>query len=128
MSAPWKIRWISGSLTAPSVSVVTTICTRLLLPSRDTKIRACAWFCSAPFSIILVWPSACFRCSSRRRKGVAPMTWANFYLLCFFLGFALSLLSFLGNWHLHLPHFDINLGGAHAHARSGQQRVGKRLA
>ena len=44
------------------------------------------------------------------------MTWANFYLLCFFLGFALSLLSFLGNWHLHLPHFDINLGGDHAHA------------
>ena len=30
-----------------------------------TKIRACAWSCSVPFSIILVWPSACFRCSSR---------------------------------------------------------------
>lgn len=40
------------------------------------------------------------------------MTWANFYLLCFALGFAFSLLSFLaGGLHWHLPHF-----GAHGHA------------
>ena len=26
------------------------------------------------------------------------MTWTNFYLLCFFLGFALSLLSLLGGF------------------------------
>ena len=44
------------------------------------------------------------------------MTWTNFYLLCFFLGFALSLLSLLGSLHLHLPHFDFHIGGDHGHA------------
>jgi len=44
------------------------------------------------------------------------MTWADFYLICFFLGFVLSLLSMLGSLHLHLPHFDIHIGGDHAHA------------
>jgi membrane protein implicated in regulation of membrane protease activity len=43
------------------------------------------------------------------------MTWADFYLLCFALGFALSLLSLLGGLHLHLPHFDFNFGGDHGH-------------
>jgi membrane protein implicated in regulation of membrane protease activity len=34
------------------------------------------------------------------------MTWASFYLICFVVGFALSLLSFLGgNVRWHLPHF-----------------------
>jgi membrane protein implicated in regulation of membrane protease activity len=43
------------------------------------------------------------------------MTWANFYLICFLLGFALSLLSLVGSLHLHLPHFDFHIGGdAHA--------------
>jgi membrane protein implicated in regulation of membrane protease activity len=38
------------------------------------------------------------------------MTWADFYLICFLLGLALSLLSVLtGSAHLHLPH-------AHVHA------------
>jgi membrane protein implicated in regulation of membrane protease activity len=35
------------------------------------------------------------------------MTWANFYLVCFAVGLAFSLLSFLAGgvrWHLHLPH------------------------
>ena len=35
------------------------------------------------------------------------MTWADFYLICFAVGFLLSLLSFLAGglrWHLHLPH------------------------
>src|SRR2546428_13807107 len=34
------------------------------------------------------------------------MTWADFYLLCFAVGFVFSLLSFLmGSFHLpHLPH------------------------
>jgi hypothetical protein len=42
------------------------------------------------------------------------MTWANFYLTCFALGFIFSLLSFLlGGLHWHLPHF---LGGGHVHA------------
>ena len=41
------------------------------------------------------------------------MTWANFYLLCFSLGFAFSLLSFLaGGLHWHMPHSL----GAHGHA------------
>jgi membrane protein implicated in regulation of membrane protease activity len=45
------------------------------------------------------------------------MTWADFYLLCFLVGFALSVLSFLaGAVHIHLP-FKMHLpfhGGAHA--------------
>jgi len=39
------------------------------------------------------------------------MTWADFYLTCFAVGFAFSLISFLGGgsrWHFHLPH-----GAAH---------------
>jgi membrane protein implicated in regulation of membrane protease activity len=44
------------------------------------------------------------------------MTWTNFYLICFFLGFALSLLSLVGSLHLHLPHFDFHIGGDHAGA------------
>ena len=41
------------------------------------------------------------------------MTWANFYLICFAVGFAFSFLSFLfGGFHWHLPHA---LGGAHLH-------------
>jgi hypothetical protein len=41
------------------------------------------------------------------------MTWADFYLICFAMGFFFSLLSFLAGglrWHLHLPHFS------HVHA------------
>jgi len=37
------------------------------------------------------------------------MTWADFYLICFAVGFCFSLLSFIGGglrWHLHLPHFS----------------------
>jgi membrane protein implicated in regulation of membrane protease activity len=43
------------------------------------------------------------------------MTWSDFYLICFTLGFILSVLSFLGSAHLHLPHIDFHIGG-HAHA------------
>ncbi len=59
------------------------------------------------------------------------MTWENFYLLCFVVGFAFSVLSFLGGglrWHLpfrwHLGH-----AGAHVHlghaggARGGATQV-----
>jgi membrane protein implicated in regulation of membrane protease activity len=43
------------------------------------------------------------------------MTWADFYLICFVLGFAFSLLSFLlGGLHWHLPFH------AHLHAAHGQ--------
>jgi len=32
------------------------------------------------------------------------MTWSDFYLLCFFVGFIFSVLSFLGGaTHIHLP-------------------------
>jgi len=42
------------------------------------------------------------------------MTWENFYLVCFALGFAFSLLSFLsGGFRWHLPHFHAG-GGVHA--------------
>jgi membrane protein implicated in regulation of membrane protease activity len=44
------------------------------------------------------------------------MSWADFYLICFVLGFTLSVLSLLGSLHLHLPHLHIHIGGAHAHA------------
>jgi membrane protein implicated in regulation of membrane protease activity len=47
------------------------------------------------------------------------MTWSDFYLICFFLGFVLSLLSLLGSLHLDLPHFDFHIGGDHAHAPHG---------
>ena len=45
------------------------------------------------------------------------MTWSDFYLICFVVGFALSLVSFLSGamrWHLHLPHFPhMHAGPAH---------------
>ncbi len=36
------------------------------------------------------------------------MTWADFYLICFAIGFLLSAISFVAgglHWHVHLPHF-----------------------
>jgi hypothetical protein len=45
------------------------------------------------------------------------MTWADFYLICFAVGFCFSFLSFvLGgsrSGHLHLPHFHGHIDGAH---------------
>jgi len=48
------------------------------------------------------------------------MTWADFYLICFIVGFALSVISFLGgggrwHFHLHLPHGvgHVPLAGGH---------------
>lgn len=50
------------------------------------------------------------------------MTWADFYLICFAVGFLFSLLSFLAGgmrWHLHPPHFSHghvatpHVGGGH---------------
>lgn len=41
------------------------------------------------------------------------MTWADFYLICFAVGFAFSFLSFLlGGLHWHLPH---HVGISHGH-------------
>lgn len=43
------------------------------------------------------------------------MTWADVYLTCFVIGFALSFVSFLlGSFHFHLPHMHLH-GGAHVH-------------
>jgi hypothetical protein len=53
------------------------------------------------------------------------MTWANFYLTCFLLGFSLSLVSFLlGSFHFHFHGFHLFHGHAgphagHAHATHG---------
>ena len=45
------------------------------------------------------------------------MTWADFYLICFAVGFAFSILSFLvGGLHWHLPfHFHLHGGGPIVH-------------
>jgi membrane protein implicated in regulation of membrane protease activity len=50
------------------------------------------------------------------------MTWSDFYLFCFIVGFALSVISFLaGAVHIHLPfkmHVPFHLGH-HSHAGGG---------
>ena len=52
------------------------------------------------------------------------MTWSDFYLICFAVGFLFSLLSFVagglnahGHWHMHGLHF--HAGDAHAAGGSG---------
>jgi membrane protein implicated in regulation of membrane protease activity len=50
------------------------------------------------------------------------MTWETFYLICFLVGFLLSLLSFIAqSGHLHAGHghFTFHGHGAHGHAASG---------
>jgi hypothetical protein len=51
------------------------------------------------------------------------MTWGDFYLVCFAVGFFFSLLSFLAGglrWHLHLPHFShVHTAPPHASAGHG---------
>src|SRR6266404_4969238 len=51
------------------------------------------------------------------------MTWSDFYLFCFIVGFSLSLLSFLGGAaHIHLParlHLPFH-GGHHAGGMAGR--------
>jgi membrane protein implicated in regulation of membrane protease activity len=45
------------------------------------------------------------------------MTWADFYLVCFVVGFFLSVLMFLaGGMHLHIPHFHSHTLPVHIHA------------
>ena len=46
--------------------------------------------------------------------GTWNMTWSDFYLTCFAVGFLLSAVSFIAGglrWHLHLPH--VSHGGGH---------------
>jgi membrane protein implicated in regulation of membrane protease activity len=53
------------------------------------------------------------------------MTWSDFYLTCFAVGFLLSAISFIAGgmrWHLHLPHFPHaggHVGGGHVQAGHG---------
>jgi hypothetical protein len=49
------------------------------------------------------------------------MSWSDFYLLCFLVGFSLSVLSFLaGTMHLHLPFkWRLPLHGAHGQRGAG---------
>ncbi|HTP86869.1 MAG TPA: hypothetical protein VMJ34_07975 [Bryobacteraceae bacterium] len=43
------------------------------------------------------------------------MTWEAFYLFCFVVGFVLTVVSFLGAAHIHVPHLD----GFHIHVGHG---------
>lgn len=43
------------------------------------------------------------------------MTWADFYLGCFVVGFALTLISLLGGAHLHIPHLHLHVHLPHVH-------------
>jgi len=54
------------------------------------------------------------------------MNWADFYLICFAVGFCFSLLSFLaGGLHWHLPHFsDVHAAAAHPPVGPGGASVG----
>jgi membrane protein implicated in regulation of membrane protease activity len=56
------------------------------------------------------------------------MTWADFYLICFAVGFCFSLLSFIAGglrWHLHLPHFsDVHAAALHPPTGHGPTSVG----
>jgi membrane protein implicated in regulation of membrane protease activity len=63
------------------------------------------------------------------------MTWADFYLICFAVGFLLSAISFIAGglrWNMHLPHFPhvnghIHIGhapGAHGPAGNGHAANG----
>src|SRR5215475_9780916 len=51
------------------------------------------------------------------------MTWPDFYLLCFLVGFSLAVLSFLaGAVHLHLPfkwHLPFHMGHHGGHFQAG---------
>jgi membrane protein implicated in regulation of membrane protease activity len=47
------------------------------------------------------------------------MSWADFYLVCFVVGFFLSLVMFLAggsHLHVHIPHFHFHTPVAHVHA------------
>jgi membrane protein implicated in regulation of membrane protease activity len=58
------------------------------------------------------------------------MTWSDFYLTCFAVGFLLSAVSFIAggmHWHLHLPHFPHgggHVGAGHAPVAHGTTGTG----
>jgi len=48
------------------------------------------------------------------------MTWSDFYLICFLVGFGLSALALLaGSVHLHLPHLHFHHGVHFGHVHGG---------
>src|SRR5260370_41641702 len=48
------------------------------------------------------------------------MTWSAFYLICFLVGFGMSLVSLLsGSVHLHLPHLHLDHGVHLGHGHGG---------
>jgi len=58
------------------------------------------------------------------------MTWTDFYLVCFVVGFFLSVLLFLaGGLHFHSPHFHVHMPGMHGGGGSapagGRAHVGR---
>ena len=49
------------------------------------------------------------------------MNWTDFYLVCFLVGFALSVLALVaGSAHLHIPHLHLDHGIHLPHAHGGQ--------
>jgi membrane protein implicated in regulation of membrane protease activity len=58
------------------------------------------------------------------------MTWADFYLVCFVVGFFLSALMFLGGGsHLHFPHVHFHAHGhVHGHAASAHGGGGSQIS
>ena len=53
------------------------------------------------------------------------MTWSDFYLICFLVGFGLSALALLaGSVHLHLPHLEVHHGIHMPHAHGGSGSAG----
>ena len=53
------------------------------------------------------------------------MTWSAFYLICFLVGFGMSVLSLLsGSVHLHLPHLHLDHGVHLGHGHGGGQGGG----
>ena len=51
------------------------------------------------------------------------MSWPDFYLICFAVGFLLSFIGFLGS-SLHLPHLHLHLHHVHAgHGQGGASRI-----
>ena len=50
------------------------------------------------------------------------MTWSGFYLICFLVGFGMSVLSLLsGSVHLHVPHLHFDHGVHMGHGHGGGQ-------
>ena len=57
------------------------------------------------------------------------MTWSDFYLVCFLVGFGLSAIALLaGSVHLHLPHLHLQHGIHVPHVATGAEGHGSELS